>query len=490
MIPKHCSTAEQRVQWVSELLAHPTQRGLLSQRSRNSQVSRQTLYRWEAKGAQALQEAVYPSTPAGKSALVIERAVLTLLVEGHASYRGIQACLKELLGVEVSLGTIVSIVQQAGSRAQACLARQRPEVACALALDEQYSSKRGTAYLNVVDAHSSVVWASVPPVAVDGESWTILLWYLQEQGIEWESSVSDGGRAIQEALTTLKASATHQRDVWHLLHLASQVQGRVERYLDKMQAQLATVVRQAERIATGQKARGAHPVTDVQAQTDLITQTSRIAEGLRYLFGELRRLCEVVVLADQPSAGTMSSQMRYEELQSVLALVDEMEQQAPAALQREIHTVSKQVRLALPHLLLFTRGLDPLQEQAVAQLGAWAVHLIAWAWQRRHILGADLDELVKGFHPSWRVIASKLLHAWGQAVRASSAVENWHSILRPHLAVHRTLSAGLLALLAVWHNYRVAPRGLHMGASPLQRSGIIHQESDWLLVLGYAQLAA
>jgi len=43
MIPKHCSTAEQRVQWVSELLAHPTQRGLLSQRSRNSQVSRQTL---------------------------------------------------------------------------------------------------------------------------------------------------------------------------------------------------------------------------------------------------------------------------------------------------------------------------------------------------------------------------------------------------------------------------------------------------------------
>ena len=206
MIPKHCSTAEQRVQWVSELLAHPTQRGLLSQRSRNSQVSRQTLYRWEAKGAQALQEAVYPSTPAGKSALVIERAVLTLLVEGHASYRGIQACLKELLGVEVSLGTIVSIVQQAGSRAQACLARQRPEVACALALDEQYSSKRGTAYLNVVDAHSSVVWASVPPVAVDGESWTILLWYLQEQGIEWESSVSDGGRAIQEALTTLKAA--------------------------------------------------------------------------------------------------------------------------------------------------------------------------------------------------------------------------------------------------------------------------------------------
>src|SRR5260221_9401875 len=101
------------------------------------------------------------------------------------------------------------------------------------------------------------------------------------------------GRAIQEALTTLKASTTHQRDVWHLLPLASQMQGRVDRSLDKLQEQLATVVRQAERLATGQKARGAHPVTNVQAQTELITQTGRVAEGLRYLFGELRRLCEV-----------------------------------------------------------------------------------------------------------------------------------------------------------------------------------------------------
>jgi len=490
MIPKHCSTAEQRVQWVSELLARPTQRGLLSQRSRNSRVSRQTLYRWEAKGAEALQAALSPSRPVGKSAPVIERAVLTLLVEGHASYRGIQACLKELLGVEVSLGTIVSIVQQAGSRAQACLAQQRPEIACALALDEQYSSKRGAAYLNVVDAHSSVVWASMPPVAVDGESWTILLWYLHEQGIEWESTVSDGGRAIQEALTMLKASATHQRDVWHLLHLASQVQGRVDRSLDKLQGQLATVVRQAERIATGQKARGAHPATDVQAQTELITQTGRVAEGLRYLFGELCRLCEVVVLTDKQTQGIMTSQFRHQELQTLLELVDEVEYQAPAALQREIHTVSKQLRIALPHLLLFTRALDALQEQAVAQLGASAVHLIAWAWQRRQILGADSEKLVKGFPPAWQEIASKLLHAWSQAVRASSAVENWHSIVRPHLAVHRTLSAGLLARLSVWHNYQVAPRGLHMGMSPLQRSGIIHQETDWLLVLGYVPLVA
>lgn len=69
-----------------------------------------------------------------------------------------------------------------------------------LALDEQYSSKRGEAYLNVVDVHSSQVWATLPAVAVDGESWTLALWYLQEQGVTCTGTVSDGGRAIAEAL--------------------------------------------------------------------------------------------------------------------------------------------------------------------------------------------------------------------------------------------------------------------------------------------------
>jgi hypothetical protein len=70
-------------------------------------------------------------------------------------------------------------------------------------------------------------------------------------------------------------------------------------------------------------------------------------------------------------------------------------------------------------------------------------------------------------------------------VRASSVVENWHSIVRPHLAVHRSLSAGILALLAVWHNHRIAQRGLHQGHSPLMRSSMSQQSHDWLVALGY-----
>jgi len=112
------------------------------------------------------------------------------------------------------------------------------------------------------------------------------------------------------------------------------------------------------------------------------------------------------------------------------------------------------------------------------------------ASSRASNLGPTSKDLLQCIPSDWQAEASHLLSSWEQAVRASSAVENWHSIVRPHLAVHRTLSAGMLALLAVWHNHRIAPRGLHEGLSPLQRTGSPSPEAIWLAALGYSALAA
>src|SRR6266853_313120 len=394
----HCSTVQERVSMVSQMLANPMY-GLVSQLGRAHQVSRQTLYRWAATGRQALEEALGDHHLPPKQNEAISFLVLTLLIETHASYRGIQTCLRELHGVHLSLGRIVGIVKEAGQRAQTWLSQQQATTPRALALDEQYSSQRGKAYLNVIDVHSGQVWATVPPVEVDGESWTRLMWYLQEQGISRLGTVSDGGRAIQEALSQVHGQEDHQRDVWHLFHVAAQVQGRLDR----------------------------------------------------------------AVQAEQDRLFTMQGQLQM---------------------------LAKQVRLALPQTLLFARRLDAIQEQASRVLGAEAVALLAWAWLRRAVLGPTSEHLLQSIHPAWRAVASHLLAAWDQAVRASSAVENWHSIVRPHLAAHRKLSAGMLSLLAVWHNHRIAPRGPHEGLSPLQRTESTSSTHHWLAALGYAALAA
>ncbi|MCC6174990.1 MAG: hypothetical protein IT305_06770 [Chloroflexi bacterium] len=146
--------------------------------------------------------------------------------------------------------------------------------------------------------------------------------------------------------------------------------------------------------------------------------------------------------------------------------------------------------LALPGLLAFAPPLDRVQHDAAVVLGPDSVALVAWAWQRRAILAPRRDDLVAQFPPAWQTAARMLIETWETAVRASSAVENWHSILRPHLAVHRTLSPGLLALLVVWHNHRAFARGPHAGLSPLHLSGMTDAPTDWLVALGYPPLVA
>ena len=133
----HCSTVQQRGQLVSQLLADARQHGLVSQLSRDHQVSRQTLYRWKAKVEEAIQEALSSDTTKNQQKVDIQRAVLILFVEAHGSYRGIQICMKELFGEDMSLETIGSIVNKAGNCAQKLLVQQKPTKDCALALDEQ-----------------------------------------------------------------------------------------------------------------------------------------------------------------------------------------------------------------------------------------------------------------------------------------------------------------------------------------------------------------
>lgn len=489
---KHCSTPEQRREWIIQLLASPKQHGLISQLSREHQVSRQTLYRWKHKAEQALHDLFQPIAVSQSSDEAVARAVLTLLVEAHASYRQIQSCLQNLMGTTLSLGTICKLVEQAGERARAWLKSQRSPSARALALDEQFSSQRGQAYFNVVDVHSGQVWASCPPAPVEGESWMIVLWDLQAQGVSYETLVSDGGHAIHEALKELKHLESHQRDVWHVFQQAAKVQGRVETLVEHEEERLRTISSYEQRKAAGQSFAGRPPKTRGHEQGKTVAHLMHLWEAVAYLFAELHQLLEVVIVDSTSASGLMTVSRRTAELQTLVTLLVEVAQQAPARVQRDLAAIARLVELALPSLLHFAHQLEDQQQQAARQLGAPAIQMMAWAWQRRKLLGPDVETLVAGLAPAWHATALPLFNRWERAVRASSVVENWHSILRPHLAVHRTLSAGMLALVAVWHNHRIAPRGPHAQLSPLQRSQ--HEgkltHADWLTALGYLAVAA
>jgi transposase-like protein len=146
MVQRHSRTPQDYVQWVSTLLAQQGSYGAVSALSQQVGVARQTLYRWKAKGEAALQAVFTQAHQGVDQQCPLERAILTLLVEGHASYRGIQQCLWTLLGQQVSLGKIAAVVQSAGKLAQNWISHHAPDTRRSLALDELYGSKHGEAY--------------------------------------------------------------------------------------------------------------------------------------------------------------------------------------------------------------------------------------------------------------------------------------------------------------------------------------------------------
>ena len=250
---RHCTTPAPQVRLASFMIAHQGTYGFVSQLSREHQISRQALYTLKSRGQEAMERKLSPKEHPTEGEVWIERAVLTLFTEGHTSREGIQRCIEEMLGIHVSTGKISAIIHEAGKRAQTYLKCQMPKGKRALALDEQYGSERGKAYLNIVDVLSSLVVASIPPVAVDGESWILLLWQMQQQGLQWKLIVSDGGKAIQDAAHKVTPDQVHQRDVWHVLHECQKVQGRVDREVFSLHEQTPKVEQQAKRMAAGKK---------------------------------------------------------------------------------------------------------------------------------------------------------------------------------------------------------------------------------------------
>jgi hypothetical protein len=447
-------------------------------------MSRQTLIKWREEGRQALLQVVTPRPRvAAAQAADVVRPILTLLMAGHASYRGIQQCLAELLGRTVSLGTISAVVAEAGRRAQAVLATLVPPQPCALALDELFAGDPTAAFLSAVDATTGVVWATAGPVAADAASWTVLMWELQAHGGHWHTALTDGGNAAAAGATMAAPTARLGRDVWHVLAKWAQVQRHLDRRVSEARAKLAIRERYAATIATDQRWRGRVPTTSLAEQTAVMMQESALAEAVRYLGQEWRQGLAVVVVQQER---VIDAATRQEELATVLTLLTDLSQTAPAAMQPDLARLHAHLSQALPGLLTMAEGLDPLHHDLGCRLGEANLALVAWGWQRREALGlADPAALLAALPPTWRAAARVALTAWAGTARTTSLAETWHSLLRTQVVIHRGLSPALLALTAVWHNHRVVSRGVHAGTSPLQRSGVVDVPTDWLSALGY-----
>jgi hypothetical protein len=487
---RHPSTPAERGIWISELVAKRGEYGAVTALSRQTGVPRQTLTTWRDQGQHALESWLTSSpkpAPTAHTEVLLARAVLTLLVCGHASYRGIQACVDELWGKHISLGTIQGIVAEAGRRAQRGLDRLVPSHCAGLALDELFNGNARAAYLSAVDARDGVVWATAGPVPADADSWTVVLWEVQERGGRWPLTLHDGGHAAAAGAAVVDPTAGCARDLWHVVARWGQTQHRLDVRVTEAQTKWVMRERYEARVATGGAGLGKPPSTSAATQAGVVAQEHAWAEAMRVLGHEVRTALDVVVRVGERVLDPVG---RRQELETALALLAELAATMPLPLRTDLDRVHAHTTQALTGLLVCADRLAPLETALTEVAGAAGVGLVAWAWQRQTALALDDDGIVAGLPPDWQDAARGVVAAWSRAVRTTSLAESWHALLRAHVAVHRGLTPGVLALLAVWHNHRVVPRGKHAGTSSLHRSGLSDAPTDWLTALGYPPTSA
>src|SRR3972149_3747635 len=85
MVQRHPSTPDQREQWATSMLTHAGQYGFVTGLSRQIGASRQTLYTWRDTAANAIREAFALPRQVSLVTPALERRILTVLTEGHAS---------------------------------------------------------------------------------------------------------------------------------------------------------------------------------------------------------------------------------------------------------------------------------------------------------------------------------------------------------------------------------------------------------------------
>ena len=86
---------------------------------REHQIPRQTLYRWKARAERALRAVFCPvARPNDTGGRIATGGFDRYIVEGPSLYRGIQTCIKELLGEDISPAKISAIINAAGKTAE------------------------------------------------------------------------------------------------------------------------------------------------------------------------------------------------------------------------------------------------------------------------------------------------------------------------------------------------------------------------------------
>jgi hypothetical protein len=456
--------------------------------ARQNEVSRKFIYRQKEQAQQALQQSFTPSSedeevlfqlPVTKKWL--HGLALGLMLSCGSSFRGIRQLLDDHFGYPLSLGTLHNISARAVEQARAINQAQHLSSIRYGAPDEIFQSSRPV--LVGVDLQSTYCYLLQVVEHRDADTWALALLQLQEQGLQLERTVADGGQGIRAGQRLACPGVPCDYDHFHALQeterLATFLENRAYRLMKAREA-LETKMARARGQGKGRKF-SQHLGQARQKETRAIELADDVALLLRWLREDIL-----------PPRGPDFT-ARLELLDWV---VGELRSRESTCAHR-MAPVRKLLQNHRHELLAYVQQLDEnlaglAQEFDVSVDAARAVWNLECLDAASPKYGLEADALRCRLGSKFYGLQQAMPALQAVTFRSSSWVENINSRLRNYFFLRRQIGPDYLELLQFYFNHHPYERSAvaaRIGKSPAQLlTGEPHPH--WLSLLGYAVRSA
>ncbi len=489
-IPNHCTaktlgTGERLCLGVQALAGHQSITGLAEEAG----VSRKFVHQ-QANIAQAALDDAFAPTVADDKVLFhlavtkawLKRAALGLTLICHSSYRGVHEFCRDLLGVNMAVGTVHNVVHDAIDKARPHNLAQNLANVDIAGLDEIFQNRQPV--LVGADIRSTYCFLLSAEDQRDGDTWALRLLECQDRGFAPKATIADFGTGIRAGQQRAMPGVPCRGDVFHALHEITPVVTFLENRAcdtitahDKLEHKKTKLQRQGRRDQLGQvQALRRKVAAAAREQARAISLADDVAVLARWLRSDVFAVsalpyadrCELFdFLVAELQARVPHCPHR---LGPVCTLLQNHRDQLLAfawQLDRDLTdlAIEFEVPVTVVRELLDLQALDKRQPLY---------------WQKQ----ATLHEQLRGrFHALEQAVRGLSK----QVVRASSIIENINSRLRSYFFLRREIGSGYLELLQFFLNHRRFLRSEcpeRVDKSPAELlTGQPHPH--WLEMLGY-----
>ena len=465
-----------------------------------------------------------------------ERLIVSLRLRTKASIRGIEDLFEEELGIHISHGAVWNKLHEAAQKAIALNNSVSYEGIKNIATDEIFLKDTPTLTGICLDT------GYIPYLRVTGDrskkAWEKLLTEMKEDfKLYPEKIIKDGGNGMASATNEVYDKSSQHADIFHLYHKCHphrrflenaayrQIQREVELIqvihktttknketttkIEKMSRKISLLWKkwslkrfhekkesllEEKQYLKESKSQLKKKKKQLKEQRIKTAKSIEIYDTFESLYWEMERYLEltpagigtlwtsqqvcqgIIEVADKIEALGVSRLHKFSvylrnRAPEVSLYLDSLNERIDALLKNENpEMISASIRVYQAHLKLNKQG-NPVQRKQ-------------WKTEAKqanlHLLNTFLTEPSKT-----KGIFDKVCSILDNRYRASSAIENVHSVLRPYLELQCRVSQDFLDLFQFYWNQRIRKSGKYKGTSAFGLLTGCEPEEDWLTRLGY-----